>query len=353
MPTVNLAAKYETKLDERYHLQSRTDRACGNNYNWEGANSIKVWTLESAALNDYDNTASSNRFGTPSEVDDELHTYALTRKKSFAKVFDVTNVQDQMFVKKANAYLKQMWDERYVPDVDGVRLAEWAKGAGAGASGSALTKSTVMEALLKAHAALDDAYVPNENRFNFVRSDVAVATKLASELNNNQTYTSKAIIRGQIGEINGSPVITVPYNLMPKGVAFMVKYKNASADPLKLRMLRANDNAPGYAGTLMEGLCRYDSFVLANKAEGIYIYADGTGVGPIPAISFTGSTVTILATGNTALYYTLDGSNPKQNASKSTYSTAFSCTTAGTVVRAYATKSGSMDSPIATFVVGG
>ena len=353
MPTVNLAAKYETKLDERYKLQSRTERFAGSNYNWEGANSIKVWTLESAPLGDYDNTASSNRFGTPSEVDDELHTYALTKKRSFAKVFDITNVQDTMFVRKANAYLKQMWDERYVPEIDKHRLAEWAKGAGTGVVDSTtLTKNNIMEAILKGHAALDDAFVPNENRATFIRTDIAVACKLATELNNNETYTGKAIIRGQIGEINGSPVITVPKSIMPKGVAFMIKYKNASADPMKLRMLRANDNAPGYAGTLMEGLCRYDAFVLANKAEGIYIHAL-SDVGPVPAITFSGSTVTIVATGNTALYYTLDGSNPKQNASKSTYSTAFSCTTAGTVVRAYATKSGSMDSPIATFVVGG
>ena len=347
--SVNLAAKYETKLDERYRLQSRTDRYCGTNYNWEGSNAIKVWTLESAELNDYDNTASSNRFGTPSEVDDELHTYTLAKKRSFSKVFDITNVQDTMFVRKANAYLKQMWDERYVPEIDKHRLATWANGAGQGKVDSTpLTKSTIMEALLKGHAALDDAFVPSENRATFIRSDVAVACKLATELNNNQTYTGKAIIRGQIGEINGSPVISVPKSIMPKGVEFMIKYKQASADPMKLKMLRANSDAPGFAGTLMEGLCRFDSFVLANKADGIYIYAEN-GVSAVPAGSYQTGKVTLVATSSGAIYYTVDGTNPKESASKATYSTSFSAS-AGTVVLAYSATSGSLDSPVLSYV---
>lgn len=349
--SVNLATKYEDKLEERYHLQSRTDRYCGTNYNWEGSNSIKTWTLESAELNDYDNTASSNRFGTPSEVDDELHTYTLAKKRSFAKVFDVTNVQDTMFVRKANAYLKQMWDEKYVPEIDKYRLGVWANGAGQGMINStALTKSTIMEAILTGHAALDDAFVPSENRATFVRSDVAVQCKLAAELNNNQTYTSKAIIRGQIGEINGSPVIVVPKSIMPKGVEFMIKYKQASADPMKLKMLRANSDAPGYAGTLMEGLCRYDAFVLATKADGIYVYAQ-SGMSAIPAGSYQTGKVTLVATGSGSIYYTVDGTNPKNSATKATYSTSFTCTSGQTVL-AYSVTSGSIDSPVLSYVAG-
>ncbi len=348
MSTINLAARYESKLDERFHLQSRTEAFCGSNYSWEGANAIKVWTLESAPLGDYDATASSNRFGTPTEVDDEVNTYALTRKRSFAKVFDVTNVQDQMFVKKANAYLKQMWDERYVPEIDAVRFEAWVKGAGfVTLNGTALTKTTVMEAILNAHAALDDAFVPSENRATFVRTDVAVATKLATELANSQNWIDKAVIRGKIGEINGSPVITVPQSLLPVGVEFIVKYKNATADPMKLRMLRANDNAPGYAGTLMEGLCRYDSFVLANKAEGIYVYAQ-SGACATPTASLSSGKIALATTTSGAtVYYTTDGTNPKTSATRSVYTAALTVES-GKTLRAFAVKTGLIDSGIMT-----
>jgi len=355
MATVNLATKYDPKLDERYKKGSITDAYIGTNYNWEGVNAIKVWTLTAGDLNDYDNTATSNRFGTPSEVDDELNTYSLTMKRSFTKTFDATNVQDQLFVKKAVAYLKQMWDERYIPEIDTYRLKTWANGAGLGAlNGTALTKTTVMEALLTAHAALDDMNVPAENRATFVRSDVCVSCKLAAELGHNEAFTSKAIVRGQIGVINDSPIISVPKSRMPAGVEFIIKYKQSSADPMKLRMLRANDNAPGYAGTLMEGLCRYDSFVLAQKANGIYIYAQSGMCAPLTGDNGTtsaGKVTLACATAGSTIKYTVDGSNPKTSATAANYSAAFTSPAAGTLIRAYAAKSGLINSPIFELVI--
>ena len=350
MPTINLATKFETKLDERYKKGSLTDAYVGTNYNWEGANAIKVWTLTAGDLNDYDNTASSNRFGTPSEVDDELNTYSLSKKRSFSKTFDTTNVQDQMFVKKTVAYLKQMWDERYIPEIDSHRLKTWANGAGLGTlNATALAKGTVLEALLTAHAALDDKNVPSENRATFVRSDVCVACKLSSELGYNEAFTSKAIVKGQIGFINDSPIISVPKSRMPKGVEFIIKYKQASADPMKLRLLRANDNAPGVAGTLMEGLCRYDSFVLAQKADGIYVYAQADMCALMTGDSGTtasGKVTLACATSGSAIKYTVDGTNPKTSTTAETYSAAFTTPAAGTVVKAYASKSGLLNTPV-------
>ena len=348
MAAINLASKYSEKLDERYKHGSYTDKWCGTNFNWEGANSIKVWTILAGELNDYNPAAGANRFGTPSEVDDELNTYTLTKKRSFTKTFDVTNVQDQMFVKKANSYLKQMWDERYIPEIDKYRLKVWANGAGLGKlNATKLTKSTVMEAILAAHAALDDADVPAENRVTFIRSDIAMECKLASELANCQTWTDKSIIKGKIAEINGSAVISVSKSRMPEGVEFMVKYKQATADPMKLRMLRANDSAPGYAGTLMEGLCRYDSFVLAQKADGIYVYAE-SGMCAVPEISVASNKVTIsCSTSGATIKYTTDGTNPKVSESAKTYSSEIAITK-DTQIRAYAAKSGTLNSPIAS-----
>ena len=351
MATINLASKYETKLDERYKLQSRTDSCIGTGYNWEGVNSIKVWSLTSADLNDYNASAASNRFGTPSEVDDEVNTYQLMKKRSFAKTFDITNVQDQMFTKRANAYLKQMWDEKYVPEIDKHRLQAWANGAGLGKlNGTKLTKGTIMEALLMADAALDDAFVPSEGRTFFVRTDIAVATKLATELAYSQEWVNKAIVRGKIGEINGNNVITVPKSIMPKGVEFMVKYRGATADPMKLKMLRANDNAPGYAGTLMEGLCRYDAFVLAQKADGIYVYAESDYCDAV-TYELSGTSLTLsCSTASAVIKYTTDGTNPKASSTASTYSAALTVAS-GDKIRAYASKTGLTNGAISSYDV--
>lgn len=345
MAVINLADKYVTKLDERYQHRSLTDKFVGNGYSWEGANAIKVWTLDPGQLNDYDVSASFNRFGTPTEVEDEMNIYPLLKKRSFSKVIDVTNHQDQMFTKKTNYVLKLIWDELYVPEIDKYRLSVWANGAGLGTVGAALAKDTVIEAILTAHAELDNAFVPSENRVTFVRTDVAVKCKLAQELENNQNWTNKAIVNGKIAEINGSDVVSVPASIMPAGVMFMVKYKNASADPMKLRMLRSNDEAPGYAGALLEGLCRYDSFVMAQKADGIYVYADSAAGLAAPTFSKSGNTVTITGTGT--IKYTVDGTNPKVSPTAQTGKSV--AITADTKIRAYCEQAGKMSSAIASY----
>lgn len=345
MATINLLSKYAPKLDERYRLGSLTDAACGTDYDWNGVNSIQVLSLFAPDLNDYDSSAAANRFGTPSEVDDELNVYTLNQKKSFSKTFDVTNVHDQGFLKKAVSYLKQAWDESYVPAIDKYRFKTWANGAGLGTlNTTALTKSTIVEAILTAHAELDDAGVPSQNRFTFVRSDLVVKFKLADEFKGDGALMTKFVIRNNRGTVNDGPMISVPKFMFPKGVNFIVKYKKASADPVKMRLLRANDNAPGYAGTLMEGLVRYDSFVIAHKADGIYVHS-ASNKATNPTITITDSSAAITAGVGESIKYTVDGTNPKTSETAEAYSDSFDVTV-GQHIRAYAYKAGIINSAV-------
>ena len=177
---------------------------------------------------------------------------------------------------------------------------------------------------------------------------LAVKCKLASELQYNEAFTSKAIVNGQIAKLNGIPIVAIPDDWMPSGVEFMIKYKRASADPMKLKTMRAHVNPPGIAGTLIEGLVRYDSFVLANKADGIYVYGGSAGVHVTPTISFSSHVVTLTASNSTKIFYTTDGSNPKVSPTAAEYDSSNKPTvTAGTVVKAYATRTGYLPSGIA------
>ena len=161
---------------------------------------------------------------------------------------------------------------------------------------------------------------------------------------------TKYVIKSQKGEVDGSPLISVPDSKMPAGVNFIVKYKKASADPMKLKMLRANDDAPGIAGTLMEGLCRYDSFVLANKADGIYVHA-ASGICTVPTIEIASNVATLTAGSGETIKYTLDGTNPKTSASAATYNSGSKPTVpAGATIMAYAEKTGLLNSGIASAV---
>ncbi len=347
---VNLAAKYETKLDERFTQKSLTEAWTGHDYDWDGTNSIKVYTIGQATLHNYSATG-ANRFtggNAPTELDDELNVYTLAKKRSFGHTIDITNNQDQLFIKKTNSILKQIWDEQLVPEIDKSRLQAWANGAGTAVINStALTYQTLIKQILLGGAALNNKLVARDGRVCFVTESMAVELKLASELASNQDYTSKAIVNGQVAKMNGMPIVAVPDDYMPAGVEFMIKYKRATADPMKLKMLRSNNNVPGVAGSLIEGLVRFDSFVLAQKAYGIYVYGQ-SGIVAAPTASLSSSKIALASTtAGATIKYTTDGSNPKTSATAQTYSSTLTVET-GKTLRAYAFKSGSLDSGILT-----
>lgn len=350
MATIHLANKYETKLDERFQAGSFTDKWVGNNYNWDGVNSITIWTLLTDPLEDYNASASSNRFGTPTEVSDEVNTYTLQKKRSFSRVFDETNIQDTMFIRKANLYLKQMWDERYIPEIDLYRLTTWANGAGnVVVNATALTKSTLISALRAGVETLDNANVPSEGRVIFMKPSMVTCYMLSTEMQYHQGFLEKGVIKGQVSEFAGIPVVQVPDSRLPAGINFMIKYKQASADPMKLRMLRVNTEAPGFCGSLMEGLCRYDSFVLAQKADGIYCHFQ-SGANAAPTFSQSTTTLSIASSDSGTIKYTDDGSNPKTSSTVKTYSAGITVAV-GDRILAYVEKSGNVNSGIAEYNV--
>ena len=354
---INLMKEYSTLLDKRFTQKSLTEAHCGHDYSWDGVNSIVVYTLDNMAVQDYTLTGMHRFTGgnAPTNIGDEINTYTLSKKRSFGGIIEGVQNMDQKSIKKANALLKQTWDEVMVPEIDKYRLQTWANGAGHTViNGTPLTNKTIVRQLLVAQAHLNNKLVGRDGRVCFITESMAIETKLAEELINNQPFTSKAVINGEIARMGGLPIVAVPDDWMPAGIEFMVKYKRATADPTKLKMLRALNQVQGIYGTVLEGLTRYDSFVLANKADGIYVYGTGS-ILPEPTISVASGTATMSSTNATTIYYTTDGSNPKTSATRAAYngSSKPGSLTEGTVIKAYAEASGYTNSGIATHVVTG
>ena len=352
---INLMKEYSTLLDNRFKTKSLTESHCGHDYSWDGVNSIVVYTLDNMAVQDYALTG-ANRFtggNFPTNIGDEANTYTLQKKRSFGGIIEGVQNMDQKSIKKANALLKQTWDEVMVPEIDQYRLKTWMDGAGLTRIDSALAKGTVIEALLTAQAALNNKLVPRDGRVCFVTETLAVKCKLASELINNQPFTSKALVNGEVTRLGGMPIVAVPDSWFPSGIEFMIKYKRATADPTKLKMLRALNQVQGVYGTVLEGLTRYDSFVLANKANGIYVYGTSGSIVTPGTISVSNSKLTLTgATASADFVFTTDGSNPKVSDTAATLTSGTTAAPAsGTLIKVAGSKTGMVDSGIVEYVI--
>ena len=354
---INLITEYSTRLDERFKQKSLTEAHCGHDYSWDGVNSIVVFSIDNMAVQDY-NVNGQHRFSggvAPTNIGDEKNTYTLQRKRSFSGIIEGTTSMDQKNIKKANAMLKQTWDEVMVPEIDKYRLKTWANGAGLSVLGSAaLTNKTIIRTLLESQSKMNNRFVPRDGRVCFMKETLSVETKLAEELGYNDAFTSKALVNGQCARLGGLPIVSVPDEWMPTGVDFMIKYKRSSADPTKLKMLRALNQVQGIYGTVLEGLTRYDSFVLANKANGILVFGhEAAAMVDVGTIGVSNSKLTLTgATAGATFKYTVDGSNPKTSETADTLTSGTTAAPAsGTRVKVYGEKTGLLNSGIVEYVV--
>ena len=346
---LNLTIKYSSLIDERFKLQSLTDRYAGKKYEFDGAKSIKVYSIDKVTLNDYDRAAPGTRYGTVTELGDTVQTMTLTQDKAFTFSIDHGNASDQLNVKHCNEQLKSNWDEVCTPVIDKYRLAKWINGAGLTAlNGAALTSETVMRAILTGASALSNAMVPKSGRVLFIKESVYVETKLSKEIAGIDSLGEKAIANGIVGRIDGMDVVPVIDSFMPVGVSFLIKHKDATVDPVKLQTLRVQKNPLGYDADIGECRFYHDSFVLDNKIGGIYVHSTSGTAMPAVSIASNSATVTCATSGST-IRYTTDGTNPKTSETAATYSAAVPLA-AGKTIRAYAYKSGLLSSGVTAAV---
>jgi len=344
---LNYTTKYSPLIADRFKQQSFTEQYAGKKYDFDGAQSIVVYTVDKAQLGDYNRAATGSRFGTINELGDTKQVMTMTQDKSFTFSIDHGNSADQVNVKHCNEQLKSNWDEVCTPVIDAYRFKVWCNGAGTVKIGSALTKSTVAEAIMSGSAAMSNLLVPRANRVIFISESVYILTKLASEVVGIDTLGREAIRNGVIGKLDGMDIVAVPDVYLPTGVSFIIKHRDATADPMKLKTMRVQKNPVGIDGDVGECRFYHDSFVLDSKIDGLYVYA--TAAVATPTITLSGANATIATISGATIFYTTDGSNPKTSETAQTYSAAVALAV-GQTIRAYAQKAGTLNSGVAAAI---
>ncbi|MCL2401953.1 MAG: hypothetical protein FWC90_04850 [Oscillospiraceae bacterium] len=272
MSTINYTTKYSPLIADRFKLQSFTDKYAGKKFDFDGAQTVIVYTIDKVTLNDYNRTAPQARFGTVNELGDTKQAMTLTQDKAFTFSIDHGVNADQLNIKHCNEQLKSNWDEVCTPEIDKYRIAKWCDGAGITATGSALTRENVVETVLRASAEMSNNFVPKQNRVLFIAESVYILTKLAQEIVGIDTLGKEAVSNGVVGRLDGMDIVAIPDTYLPNGVSFLIKHKDATVDPMKLKTLRVQKNPPGIDGDVGECRFYHDSFVLDSKVNGLYLY---------------------------------------------------------------------------------
>ena len=280
---INLITEYQKKIAERFTLGSLTDEAAGHDYDFAGAKTIEVLSVDTVETVDYTRSGTA-RYGDVTELGDTKQTLTLAVDKGFTFSIDAGNASEQYNVKQANRCLKREWDEVCTPEIDAYRLSAWANGKGLSsgksilsASGETLTRENIVESIFTGSAIMSDKKVPRKNRYLFIPELTFVRFQLADVVLGGGQLNKEAVEKGFRGTIDGMKVITVPSSLWPSltgGSAtlnFIIKYKGATVDPMKLKNLRVQKNPMGIDGDVVEGRYIYDSFVKDASCDGIFI----------------------------------------------------------------------------------
>ncbi len=335
---INLNEKYADKLAQAFTSESLLAGKTNNKWEFSGFKTLHILSIITQNLNDYDRTASSNRYGTPVELQDQMQEVQCTNDKSFAIVIDKGNNNEQQMVKKAGEVMKQQIREQVVPVVDKHALQQWARSAGQTVTAaSAPSADTIIAQLVSIETAMDDQFVPPTDRY--VAMPNSNIGYLRQSLTNCDTVTDKLLLKSVAGQFGTLKIVGVPFSWMPTDVYMIAWQKSAAILAQKLRDNNLHMDPPGISGSLLEGRYIYDGFVVGAQCDAVVVLTAPTYKTATPTAT-KGSTTTSLASttnsGTVTIRYTLDGSDPRFSESASTYSAAFTNPTAGTIIKAVA-----------------
>lgn len=275
---VNYAEKYSPVVDERFKLGMLTSALVNYAYDWIGAETVKVYSVPTADMNDYKLTG-ANRYGTPAELDNEVQEMTLTKDRSFTFTIDKKSKDDTMGVMAAAAALRRQIDEVVIPEVDTYRISKLVAGANVAniVKDVAVTKANAYEKFLAVQEILDNKKVPVGGRICMCTPGYYNMLKLDEAFTKKGDMATKIAINGLVGEVDGVYVIKAPASYFPKNVNFIVTNPIVMPAPIKLTEYKIHDDAPGISGHLVEGRIRYDAFVLNQKKDAIGVCQNPEG----------------------------------------------------------------------------
>ena len=275
--TIVLSEKFSPLGDEKFTAESKKSLLTNTNYDWIGAHAINVYKVGTSAMNDYDRAGSNKYngscFGVVAGLDATTQKMMLKKDRSFTFAIDKLDQDETQSALQAASALERQVREVVIPEVDSYTYGVMCAGAGIKPAAVALTAENICGEIFKGNTALDDAEVPETERYLVVTPAVYLLMKQSKDIFLETNIAEEMRLKGVIAMIDGAKVIKVPANRLPEGFGFMIAHPVATVAPTKLTDYRVHTDPPGISGDLVEGRITYDAFVLDNKKNAIYYQA--------------------------------------------------------------------------------
>ena len=272
---IELVTKYLPYVDELFKAESKKLLLTNDDFDWTGANTIKVYKIGTSEMNDYDRAgtgsgATGSRYGNVSNLDATTQTMLVRKDRSFTFVIDKLDSDETGSTLEPASALARQLREVTVPEVDSYVYGKMCEDAGTKPEPVTLTADNIYTEIVKATTALDDAEVHETGRVLLVVPTVYQIMKQSKEIVLNTNVGEDMRLKGVISNLDGMNVIKVSSSRVPKDFGFMVAHPCATVAPTKLADYKTHDNPPGISGYLIEGRIAYDEHVLDNKKKAIY-----------------------------------------------------------------------------------
>lgn len=270
---IELATQYLPYVDELFSTESRTSLITNQDFSWAGAHTVKVYSIGTTGMNDYDRNGATdglNRYGTPKDLEATTQEMTLKKDRSFTFVIDrLDNDETVGNLSGASALARQL-RQVTIPEVDTYVYGVIAADAGFKPDAVELTANNIYMEIIKASNELDNAEVPEDGRVIIVTPDTYLLMKQCKDITMETDIGNDMRLKGVISNLDGCLVVKVPKSRLPKNTGFIMCHSVATVAPVKLESYKTHEDPPGINGTLVEGRICYDAFVLKNKTKAIY-----------------------------------------------------------------------------------
>lgn len=263
--------KFAEKIDERFSPTTVTHAATNNNYDFVGAKTVKVTSINTVALGDYDR---DKGYGAAKTIDNTVQELTMRKDRSFKIVLDKMDEEETKI--RAGEVLARQKREVIDPEMEKYRLGIMLDVVTAGSNKITGAASKYYENFLAANEKLDDADVPKAGRVAFVTPAFLNKLKLDANFIKASDLGQQMLLKGQVGEVDGVAILAAKKAWMEDNTSSttikydcLIAHKSATVAPVKLAEYKVITDSEDYSGTVFLGRIYYDCFVLNNKKAGL------------------------------------------------------------------------------------